>query len=78
MLLSVPFWTEQWGGEGGVAACILVDLGRFPLTRREIPLEGWRFFFFFGSIGRSGLMERIYIYIYMDEIDLVQVFLFKA
>lgn len=41
--------------------CIFVDLGRFPLTRREIPLEGW-FFFSFGSVEVDGLMERICVW----------------
>lgn len=31
-------------GERERGCCIFVDLGRFPLTRREIPLEGCFFF----------------------------------
>lgn len=54
------------GERGREGCCIFVDLGRFPLTRREIPLEGWFFFLlYFGSVEVDGLMERIYIYIYI-------------
>lgn len=35
----------------------------------------WRDGFFFSFVEVDGLMERMYIY--MDEIDLLQVFLFK-
>lgn len=62
--------------KGREGCCIFVDLGRFPLTRREIPLEGW-FLFFFRRSGWINGADIVYIYIYMDEIDLLQVFLFK-
>lgn len=48
--------------KGREGCCIFVDLGRFPLTRREIPLEGW-FLFFFRRSGWSGC-----IYIWMKLI----------
>lgn len=62
--------------KGREGCCIFVDLGRFPLTRREIPLEGW-FLFFFRRSGWINGADIVYIYIYMDEIDLLQVSLFK-
>lgn len=50
--------------KGREGCCIFVDLGRFPLTRREIPLEGW-FLFFFRRSGWINGADIVYIYIYI-------------